>query len=119
MIHQNFDIDVFICVLVPPCQSNLTSEHSVQISANLIYETQKEDCLDLLVNPFSSFESAVYCPTEDLCGLGLMPNKTRELNFLHDKNCWTFAKQLDFCAIFDQQLSASGKCFGRSFTEVA
>ena len=74
-----------------------------------MYETQKEDCLDLLVNPHSPFENAVYCPEEKLCGVELMPNTTGELNILYNKSCWTFAKEIDFCTKLDQELSDSGK----------
>ena len=109
-------IDIFSGASVPPCQSILTSEHSLQISANLIYEIQKEDCLDMLVSPNSPFEFVVYCPKERLCGFGLTPNMTGKLNILYDKNCWTFADEIDMCTTFDQQLSASGMCFWDIFS---
>ena len=103
------EIQVFFGVSVPPCQSIMTNEHSVQISAELKYEIQKEDCLDMLASPNSHSEYAVYCPKDNLCGLGLTPNKTRELNILYDKKCWTFAKEFDLCTTLDQQLSDSGE----------
>ena len=76
---------------------------------------QKEECLDMLANPNSPSEYAVYCPIENLCGLGLTPNNTGELNILYDKNCSTFATEVALCTKLDQQLLASGKCFGDSF----
>ena len=109
-IFSGFRTNIEIQIPVARCESNVTEEHSRQISLMQMNDHfTREECLKL-AKSFDASDSAtaVFCPETGFCGFNLHPEDTSELKSLYGKTCTTFASRFARCQELETRLEDAG-----------